>query len=114
MGKPIALIRISPRRKALPWFTQRFNMLSNFHANTKYVKYAHNLGITTVKLHKEGQNGVKMPEAVQLAQSKSMGVELSDTNIDSHRFSCPHVVASFPRASTASGILVFAPPLPTR
>ena len=46
-------------------FTQRSKILSNFHANAKYVKYAHNLGITVIKLHKKGRNRLKMPEEVQ-------------------------------------------------
>ena len=39
--------------------TQRCLNISNFHANAKYAKYAHNLGITTVKLHKKGRNRLK-------------------------------------------------------
>ena len=53
-----------------------FNIsISNFHANAKYVKYAHNLDITTVKLHEKGRNGVKNARrsaavAVQINRSR--------------------------------------------
>ena len=88
--------RIAPhfsKEKALPWFTQRL-YLSNFHANAKYVKYAHNSGMTTVKLHKKGRNRLK-----NAPKSAALVVEIGGSLF--YRFSCPHVVASFLSASTA-------------
>ena len=60
-----------------PKIYSAFNILSNFHANAKYVKYAHNRGITTVKLHKKGRNRLKnarrsAARAVQINRSRTV------------------------------------------
>ncbi len=78
-------------------------MPSNFHANTNYVKYAHNPRITVVKLHKKGRNRLKMPKEVQLrsptldAQSKHTLAPLQAQPIcdreNSMRIRCFHLFA---------------------
>ena len=60
LGKADRLNLCFSKEKGSPMvYSALFNIFSNFHANTKYVKYAHNLGITTVKLHEKGRNTLK-------------------------------------------------------
>ena len=58
-------------------FTQRSNILSNFHANAKYAEYVHNLDMTAVELHKKVRNSVKNARrgaaiTVQINQSRTL------------------------------------------
>ena len=65
MDGAIQAIEIWESRYIAPYFSKEegfpicllsvLKILSNFHANAKYVKYAHNLGLTVTKLHKKEQ-----------------------------------------------------------